>query len=223
MPRAPARKKSAKRPRQERSRETFDVILAGATRVFARYGYARATTNRIAEEAGVSVGSVYQYFPDKDAMLTELMRRYRESLVQRIAERVAEMDEVSFESLVHTLLFAILNDDRINPALHRVLIERVLRTDARREITGFEERLESIIADALRSAREYVAVEDFELCAFILVRVVVAVSQAAVVDRPQYNTPALVRELTRLVVGYVGRRSEGHDAPRRGSALPDRH
>lgn len=167
----------------------------------------------------MSVGSVYQYFPDKDATLTELMRRYRESLVQRIAERVAEMDEVSFESLVHTLLFAILNEDRINPALHRVLIERVLRTDARREFTGFEERLESIIADALRSAREYVAVEDFELCAFILVRVVVAVSQAAVVDRPQYNTPALVRELTRLVVGYVSKRPLGHDALRRADSL----
>lgn len=218
MPRPRPRKKSAKKPRQERSRETFDVILTGATRVFARYGYARATTNRIAEEAGVSVGSVYQYFPDKDAMLTELMRRYRESLVERIGQRIAEMDDVSFESLVHTLLFAILNDDRINPALHRVLIERVLRTDARREITGFEERLESIIADALRSAREYVAVEDFELCAFILVRVVVAISHAAVVDRPQCNTPALVRELTRLVVGYVGRRPPSHDAPRRTTA-----
>jgi AcrR family transcriptional regulator len=185
----------------------FETILAGATRVFAAHGYARSTTNRIAEAAGVSVGSVYQYFPDKDAMLTELMRRYRESLVERIGRRVAEMNEVTFEAVVHTLLSAILNDDQINPALRRVLIERVLRTDARREISGFEERLEGLIADALRSAKDFVAVEEFELCAFILVRVVLAVSHAAVVDRPWYNTPSLTNELTRLVVGYVGRRA----------------
>jgi AcrR family transcriptional regulator len=183
-----------------------EIILAGATRVFETEGYARATTNRIAAAAGVSVGSVYQYFPDKDAMLTELMRRYREKLVERIGERVAQMNEVSFEAVVHTLLSAILNDDQINPALRRVLIERVLRTDPRRNVEGFEERLEGLIADALRGAKDFVVVEEFELCAFILVRVVLAVSHAAVVDRPWYNTPSLTKELTRLVVGYVGRR-----------------
>jgi AcrR family transcriptional regulator len=184
----------------------FETILEGATRVFAAHGYARSTTNRIAEAAGVSVGSVYQYFPDKDAMLTELMRRYRDGLVARIGQRVAEMNVVTFEAVVHALLSAVLHDDQINPALRRVLIERVLRTDARREISGFEERLEELIVEALRGAKDYVTVEEFELSAFILVRVVLAVSHAAVVDRPWYNTPSLTKELTRLVVGYVGRR-----------------
>ncbi|HEX4340861.1 MAG TPA: TetR/AcrR family transcriptional regulator [Polyangiaceae bacterium] len=215
MPPSRPSRKPAKKPRQVRSRETYETILEGATRVFAKHGYARSTTNRIAEAAGVSVGSVYQYFPDKDAMLTELMRRYRENLVERIGERLTVMDHVSFETVVHTLLTALLNDDEINPALRRVLIERVLRTDARREVGGFEERVEGLVADALRAAKDYVAIEQFELSAFILVRVVLAISHAAVVDRPVFNTPALASELTRLVVGYVGRRPLEDDAPRR--------
>ncbi|HEX3595119.1 MAG TPA: hypothetical protein VHU80_08460, partial [Polyangiaceae bacterium] len=133
----------------------------------------------------------------------------------RIGKRIAEMDYFSFESVVRTLLSAILNDENINPALHRVLIERVLRTNGRRDLAGFEERIEGIVADALRAAKEHVAVEDFDLSAFILVRVVLAISHAAVVDRPIYNTPALTNELTRLVVGYVGRRPGPDDALRR--------
>lgn len=203
------RKKTARKPSQARSREMVDVILLGATRVFAQHGYARATTNRVAQAAGVSVGSLYQYFPDKDAILTELLARYRAGLVTRIGEKVAAMNEVTFERVVHALLTAILKDDQIHPALHRVLIERVLRTDARRTVSGFEERLEELIASALVAGKEAVSVPDPDLAAFVLVRVVLSVVHAALVDKPAYNTPTLVDELTRLIVGYVGARPEG--------------
>jgi AcrR family transcriptional regulator len=207
MPRSTRHRKGAARPpKQERSRETVDAILTAATRLFGREGYARATTNRIAQAAGVSVGSVYQYFPSKDAIAIELLRRYRARLVDRIAARVGEINEVTFRKVVEALVGALLHDDEIDNSLRRVLIERVLRTQARGEISGFEERIEALVADALRSAKDRVAVDDYELCAFILVRAVLAVVHGAVVDSPRYNTPALVHELTHLVVRYVGRR-----------------
>jgi AcrR family transcriptional regulator len=200
----PKRTATRKKPSQERSREMVEAILGAAARVFVKEGYARATTNRIAIAAGVSVGSLYQYFPSKDAIAVELLRRYREGLIEVVAARLREMNETSFEAVVRALLGALLRAEGINPALHRVLIEQVLRTSARREILGFEERLEAVLADALRAARGSVHVADYELSAFVLVRVVLAVVHAAVVDRPRYNTPALVSELTRLVVAYVG-------------------
>ena len=180
------------------------TILGAAARVFVKEGYARATTNRIAKAAGVSVGSLYQYFPSKDAIAVELLRRYREGLIELVGARLMAMNVASFEDVVHALLSALLRAEGINPALHRVLIEQVLRTSARREILGFEERLEGVLADALRAAQGSVQVADYDLAAFVLVRVVLSVVHAAVVDHPRYNTPALVSELTRLVVGYVG-------------------
>jgi AcrR family transcriptional regulator len=207
MPSSPRQRKGATNPpKQERSRETVEAILTAAARLFGKEGYARATTNRIAQAAGVSVGSLYQYFPSKDAIAIELVRRRRERMVARIAARVGEINEVTFRTVVEALVGALLHDDENDHSLRRVLIERVLRTQARGEIAGFEERLERLVADALRSAKDRVAVDDYDLCAFILVRAVLAVVHGAVVDSPRYNTPALVNELTRLIVGYVGRR-----------------
>src|SRR3954470_13240534 len=82
------RANSRKKPQQERSIAMVATLLEAATRVFVKEGYAKATTNRIAAAAGVSVGSLYQYFPSKDAIAVELLRRYRDQLVALIAGRI---------------------------------------------------------------------------------------------------------------------------------------
>src|SRR5712672_1569394 len=70
MPAAPLRPRKA--PRQQRALDTRRRLLDAAAHVFAEHGYAAGTTNRIAEAAGHSIGSLYQYFPNKDAILVEL-------------------------------------------------------------------------------------------------------------------------------------------------------
>ena len=71
-----AKPSSARRiPTQDRSQHTVDCILEGAARIFRREGFA-ATTNRIAAEAGVSIGSLYEYFPHKQALLHALAERH---------------------------------------------------------------------------------------------------------------------------------------------------
>jgi len=64
-----------RRPRQARSRATYDSILEAAAQVLARDGAAALTTNRVAERAGVSIGTLYQYFPDKAAIVLAAARR----------------------------------------------------------------------------------------------------------------------------------------------------
>lgn len=196
-----SRTRARKSPQQERSRDMVETILAAAARVFVKHGYAHATTNRIADAAGVSVGSVYQYFPSKDAIAVELLRRYREGLLSLVQRALGEADEQTFPAAVHALVSSLLRAEGIDPALHRVLIEQVLRTRARAELIGFEERLEAIVEDALR--RGGLQTIRPHLTAFVVVRVVLAMVHAAVVDRPQMNEPALAEEVTRLVLRYL--------------------
>jgi AcrR family transcriptional regulator len=181
-----------------------ETILEAAARIFVREGYARATTNRIAAAAGISVGSLYQYFPGKDAIAVALLRRHRARIVETVARHLHDVDEASLEVRVRELFRAMIEAHGLDPGLHRVLIEHVLRTSARAEMIGFEDRVEAVIVEKLKNAREDIRASDLELAAFVLVRTVMAITHAAVVDRPEYaNDPRLVREVTRMIVGYL--------------------
>ena len=92
-----------KRPRQERSEATVDAILEGASRLFVAEGYTAATTNRIAASAGISVGSLYQYFPSKDAIAVELVRRFRASRVAFLESQLKGAGAQPIESVIRTL------------------------------------------------------------------------------------------------------------------------
>jgi AcrR family transcriptional regulator len=79
-----------KRPAQLRSRRTVDAILDAAARIYGERGYAATTTNHVAEEAGVSIGSLYQYFPNKDSLLVALEERHLAQARQRLSEAARE-------------------------------------------------------------------------------------------------------------------------------------
>jgi AcrR family transcriptional regulator len=197
------RARPRKSPKQARSREMVEAICEAAARVFVKHGYAKATTNRIAAAAGISVGSLYQYFPSKDSIAVELLRRYRAALVAFVERHVQGVTLETLEDAVRSMLRAFLRAEGLNPALHRVLIEHVLRTQSRAEILGFEETIERLLADTIRTVNGGRFARDPELAAFVLVRALLGAVHAAVVDRPSVNGPELVEEITRLVVRYL--------------------
>src|SRR5579859_1074817 len=86
--------KPRKEALQERSRVTVETIMRAAARILVRHGYEGATTNRIAEAAGVSVGSLYQYFPNKEAIVAALLDRHLEHTMQWLRQAaVAAMEQ----------------------------------------------------------------------------------------------------------------------------------
>lgn len=80
-----------KRPRQRRAHETVDRILIAAAHIFDERGYRATTTNHVAERAGVSIGSLYQYFPNKDALLVALAERHIRTAAEAFVERLIEL------------------------------------------------------------------------------------------------------------------------------------
>ncbi|MGY1941755.1 TetR/AcrR family transcriptional regulator, partial [Nocardia gipuzkoensis] len=77
MPQKAARQR--RRPTQQRAKETREQILDTAARLFGESGIAETSTNRIAAEAGLSIGTVYRYFPDRTAIVDELLERLLEN------------------------------------------------------------------------------------------------------------------------------------------------
>ena len=113
-----------KQPKQRRSVATVTAILDAAARILTETGYATASTNRIAERAGVSIGSLYEYFPGKEAVFGELRRREAQKAYAELMTRSRPDDP---RDAIRHLVSARLRWMRRNPALYAALETEVPR------------------------------------------------------------------------------------------------
>jgi AcrR family transcriptional regulator len=129
QPRSQTRLAPRKRPVQQRSRETVEAILEAARQVFAAQGYAGGTTNRIAQRAGVSIGSFYQYFPNKDAIVVALMERHMTETTANYEAVMRQADAADLEvaEVVRHFVLSMLASYQQDPAFYRVLFEEAPR------------------------------------------------------------------------------------------------
>jgi AcrR family transcriptional regulator len=204
---AQRRKKAAnprKSPEQDRSKATVEAIVEAAAHILIKHGYDAFTTNRVAEKAGVSIGSLYQYFPNKDALLSELMRRH----VAEIERGIEEMAELARTApLAEVIRVGILQNVRshqIDPALHRVLSEEVPRLGALDWKVAFAERMEARVRGMLEARKSEISVADIDVAVYIMTRTVEAVVHSAVCDQTKAMASGLLaEELTRMLVGFL--------------------
>lgn len=121
MTEAEDRKKPRKTPRQGRSRATVEAILEAAARILEAEGLAGLTTNRTADRAGVSIGSLYQYYPSRDAILAELVRRMRLSMSEGLLAAIEEARPLPLEAAVPMLLRVSMRQYQTAPRLTAAL------------------------------------------------------------------------------------------------------
>jgi AcrR family transcriptional regulator len=114
-----------KRPRQSRAQATFDAVLDAAAELIAQRGYAGTTTNAVAKRAGISIGSLYQYFPNKTAILVSLLERHIYEVQPVVVEGLAALGDPAapFEDTLRQLLLRLIDAHGRNPRLMEVLSE----------------------------------------------------------------------------------------------------
>ncbi len=177
-------------PVQRRSTATVEAIVEAAAQVFERHGYAAGTTNRIADRAGVSVGTLYQYFPNKDAILVALIERHLDEGVAVVAPLLAELLQrpPPVRVGIDRLLAALLDLHRHQPGLHRVLFEEAPRPPAlRRRLVAVADGAIEAVASYLASRPEVTA-GDLHVAAALVVEVIEATTHGLVIH-PRGDTP----------------------------------
>ncbi|NGN63519.1 TetR/AcrR family transcriptional regulator [Streptomyces sp. A7024] len=196
-----------KQPRQQRSQHTYDAILGAAAQLFERDGYAKATTNHIAERAGVSIGSLYQYFPNKDALLYALGEQHMRHLV-------AEMDgvleslrrtEPPLEDTVRRFVGALVDLHLAEPHTHRLLFDQAPRPpEAARQLREIQQGMAAEVAGHLR--RLDAGGPGYDLTALLLVQSVEGMLHGALLEPPTGTTTAEVAEaMVRFCLRALGR------------------
>ncbi len=195
-----------KKPRQERSRQTVAAILGAAAQVLERCGYAGATTDAIAQRAGVSVGSVYQYFPNKDAILVALVERHMDEGSRLLAGMLAEVrgKPVDLEALIRRFVDAMMALHRNDPKLHRVLFEEApLPASLRRRLQRYEDEFAESVASLLAELPG-LRMESPTLAAHIVVRSIEGLIHSFVLHPPPDIEPeTFCQEVVALLVGYL--------------------
>lgn len=202
-----------KAPRQKRSQETVDAILGATARILAQEGLDKATTNAIAARAGVSIGSLYQYFPNKESLVRALNDRHTQEILALLSARFAEVREAPIPQAVRAIVEAMVEVHRHDPELHRVLVEAAPAVGARTETRRLEQAAARLLVDFFKARAAELRPLDHELSAWLLVQTVEAVTHAAVLDHPKLlHREAFIDEATRMIVGYL---AAGAPEPRR--------
>ena len=193
-----------KRPRQTRSQHTVDAILDAAARVFVRDGYAAATTNHIADVAGVSIGSVYQYFPNKDALVAALHARHARQMQAVMTAVLDGSSGASLRDSIAGLVRALVAAHMVEPGLQRILERELPFFDDARDPAGPGALAVARVEALLARHRDVLAVDDRALAAWIVLRTLESLVHAAVLEPSRaIALPDLERGITDLVSGYL--------------------
>ncbi|WP_158502253.1 TetR/AcrR family transcriptional regulator [Vitiosangium sp. GDMCC 1.1324] len=204
-----------KKPRQERAKATVEALLEAAAQVLVSSGYEGTTTKQVAERAGVSIGTLYQYYPSKEALVAALVERLSQQLLAALTETLVPRQRGGMEEVTRELVRTLMGVYAVNPQLQRVLLEQAPRIGPLHTVQEMEVRVESIVRNSLSRGLETLRPRNLELAVFLLTRAVRGATWATVIERPELvGDPELEEELCAMVLGYL--RREGSPPPHSG-------
>ena len=201
-------REARKPPQQPRARVTVAAILDGAIRVLEQEGHQAATTSRIAEVAGVSVGTLYQYFANRDAIVDALQEREFQRATAMLERTLGSSNFSSEREVAQAVIDGLLELYRAAPALHRLFVLDGLRVTPAERVRAFDLRSIEFLRSFLSMTPWPVAGKSPAVTAFILYHSVRATMLAYMLEAPpSISDRVLVDELTDLVLSYL----QGHN------------
>jgi AcrR family transcriptional regulator len=204
------RPRPRKRPQQARSRITVEAVVEAAAQVLVTDGYDGLTTTRVAERAGVSVGTLYQYFPDKDGLVAALVESHLAAEEAALTAAFADFEEagglaaVPLPEAVDRLVGAFVGVFAESPERSSALYAQVPYVKWQGGVLGVARRTTEAVTALLQAHAPDVRRPDPALAAFVVVHAVDTLTQRAVAERPaDVASGAVTAEAVDLVRRYL--------------------
>jgi AcrR family transcriptional regulator len=192
-----------KLPRQERSRVTVEAILQATAHILTEKGYEQTNTNLVAELAGVSIGSLYQYFPNKESLMVALMEQHSHEIAELVESKLNHLFDDPPEIAIPELVKAVIAVHGINPRLHQVLSEEIPRSE-RLKMHQTDDRIAKLLQEYLKRWRDRLQPQNIEMTVFILSRTVESLCHSAVIEHPQFMKDGkFEQEVSDLILSYL--------------------
>jgi len=189
-------------PRQSRSQATVEAIIEAATRILRTEGFERTNVNRVAELAGVSVGSLYQYFPTKEALIGAVAGRLSARMMAAFGAELGELAPLPLADAVPRIVERAFAAFRIDPRLRRILREQVPEVTPAFRTPDFDGALRAAIARHLEPYRPSLRPRDVDLALRLLMTSVETIAETWGSD-PEVDADAVIAETADLVARYL--------------------
>ncbi|MGM0557903.1 MAG: TetR/AcrR family transcriptional regulator [Myxococcota bacterium] len=201
-----------KEPSQDRSRATFDAIVEAVARILAEEGPDALNTNRIAEVAGVSIGSLYQYFPNKESIVAQLIDIELERDIAQMEEQLEAASEAPLPELLRMMISGFIERTRRVQPVHEKLLPLVDEVERRDVVRRAVAEAHAQFVEVVKARRDELPQEfrddpeRLEGAIFLAGRALEAAINAAKVERPELWEGDLVEETTtRMLLAVLGK------------------
>lgn len=188
-----------KKPRQARSEETIEVVFEATARILQTQGLNEFNTNAVAKLAGISIGTLYQYFPNKNAILIAMARRELDKVSQKIINSITVEYTADATALGRVVVRALLKAFGGRQVARKVLIEALIANGLSDELSKPIERVVQVIVvqQSQLGCEQYMSLTPIGL--YVMSRAVIGTIRSAVMEQSTYlGTEALEEELVKL-------------------------
>lgn len=197
-------------PSQERSRQMVEWIIEAAGRLFSEQGYRATTTNKIAELAGISVGSLYHYFPNKESILLELGGRHRKRIYREVISLFKHDRGDDLEEILRKIIARIIEIHRTSPLLLEAFtthtrVDKYLDAMDRDYDLKFWRTVGGIIGKKYRSSQSSLRTESLRDAWVMIGKSGKEIIHNIAVDNTYGSDEKITDDLVRIILSYLGK------------------
>jgi AcrR family transcriptional regulator len=207
-----------KQPVQQRSRDMVAILMDAAARVIVERGFDNLTTNHVAAAAGVSIGSLYQYFPDKDALVEALLQRHAAELLAVVDARLRELIEADARAITQGILEAVFDVVEGDPC-RRELMRHWDRLRMRSSFRALEQHMTEACRLYLLRHHDRYRIDNLPAALFVAINSLhYTVAHYFSLERPVLQRAEVIGALSDMLAAYIGAGAKKKAARRRPSS-----
>jgi AcrR family transcriptional regulator len=195
-----------KKPTQARARRTIEAIFQATAQIVDKEGAEALTTNKVARQAGVSIGTLYQYFPTKEAIIVAMIGQERARVMAEMQGMLhcAVQDSLDPKVLIRARIHTLVASFGVGSQLNRAMVRLAWQMDHHEQVSQAQREGAEHLAIALSQLKHRALRPPSPALVFVATRAVIGVIRSASLeDSPLLGTPELEDELVRMVWGLI--------------------
>jgi AcrR family transcriptional regulator len=192
-----------KRPKQKRAQERVDKILETSINIIEDEGFEKLNTNYIADKSGISVGSIYQYFPNKESIVSSLIEKHYEDRMLLLNEKVFTLKRQSVEAVVDGIIRTLFESHSKNPKLEQIFQSKKRNVGQQVREQHLDQELMKLLEKYMTRTIGNFEVKNLSLALKILATSIKSVCLDSIYDSNYGSQEEVIIELKKMTLRYI--------------------